>query len=145
MEPYRPLRLIFFIYDFIRLIAMTCLLAAFLPPAPSHTAGLFPSVFYAVPNGLFPLMSFFLWLRLDAYKSYIPLYIAGKILAVVAAFSWLVFSLSRISDILSAGTQGIDTIIETVLLLSFGDALTVLGGAVLQKRIRRTEAGAKCA
>jgi hypothetical protein len=76
-------------------------------------------------------MSFFVWLRLDAYKPYIALYMAGKILAVVAAFSWLIFSLPLIP-----GIQGTDTLIGTVLLLSFGDILTVLGGAVLKRRIR---------
>ena len=78
MGPYRPLRLILFIYDFIRLMVMTSLLLAFLPPVGNGeggpAGGLFPHVFYAVPNGLFTLMSFFLWLRLDAYKPYIPLY-----------------------------------------------------------------------
>ncbi|GHV74314.1 hypothetical protein AGMMS49940_16160 [Spirochaetia bacterium] len=120
MEPYRPLRLIFFIYDFFRLLVMTRL---------PDTGGLFPYVFYAIPNGLFTLMSFFLWLRLDAYKPYIPLYLAGKILAVVAGLSWLIFS--------PVNSEGTDTIIGTVLLLSAGDILTVLGGAVLKKRIRR--------
>jgi hypothetical protein len=135
MEPYRPLRLILFIYDFIRLIVMMSLLLAFLPPASSGDGGfagdVFPHIFYAVPNGLFTLMSFFLWLRLDAYKPYIALYMAGKILAVVAAFSWLIFSLPRILN-----SQETGTIVGTVLLLSLGDALTVLGGAVLKKRIR---------
>jgi hypothetical protein len=121
MEPYRPLRLILFIYDFIRLIVMTRV---------PDTGGLFPYVFYAVPNGLFTLMSFFLWFRLDAYKPYIPLYLAGKILAVIAVLSWMIFSLSQLAN---------DLLIGTVLLLSAGDALTVIGSALLKKRIRRVE------
>jgi hypothetical protein len=141
MEPYRPLRLIFFIYDLFRLVVMTGLLMTFLPLTPSNAGGVFPHVFYAVPNGLFTLMSFFLWLRLDAYKPYIALYMAGKILAVVAVFSWLIFSLPHITDALSGGTlsadsQGTFTIIGAALLLAAGDALTILGGAVLKKRIR---------
>ena len=133
MEPYRPLRLIFFIYDFIRLIAMTRLLLG----EGSLAGSPFPHVFYAVPNGLFTLMSLFLWIRLDAHTSYIALYMAGKILAVVAAFSWLVFSVPAIS--------GTGIIIETVLLLSAGDVLTVIGGAVLRKRIRKRPAeGTEC-
>jgi hypothetical protein len=137
MEPYRPLRLIFFIYDLIRLVVMTSLLMAFLPPVGSAEGGLFPYVFYAVPNGLFTLMSFFLWIKLNSYKPFIALYMAGKILAVVAVFSWLIFSLPHLADILSVNSQGTFTIMGTALLLSVGDALTVLGGAVLKKRIQR--------
>jgi hypothetical protein len=132
MEPYRPLRFTFFIYDFIRLIVMTRLLMAL----GSEGNGGFPYIFYAAPNGLFPLMSFFLWIRLNAYKPYIALYMAGKILAVVAVFAWLIFSLPNIADILSANNQETYTVIGTVLLLSAGDTLTVLGGAVLKRRIQ---------
>ncbi|GHU62128.1 hypothetical protein FACS189445_4860 [Spirochaetia bacterium] len=131
MEPYRPLRLIFFIYDFIRLVVMTSLLMAFLPPASSGVGGTFPHVFYAIPNSLFTLMSFFLWLRLDAYKPYIALYMAGKILAVVAIFTWLIVTAARL-----AYSGETFTIMGTVMLLAAGDAFTVLGGAVLKRRIR---------
>jgi hypothetical protein len=136
MEPYRPLRLIFFIFDFIRLAVMISLLMAFAPPAGSEGSGVFPYVFYTVPNGLFPLISFFLLFRLNAYKPYIALYMAGKILAVVAIFAWLVFSLPHIRDAaLLDVPRDAFTVIGTVLLLSAGDAFTVLGGAILQKRI----------
>ena len=133
------MRLIFFIYDFIRLMVMTSLLMAFVPPMGSEAGGVFPYVFYAVPNGLFPLMSLFLWLRLTIYKPYIALYMAGKILAVVAVLALLVFSLPHIYTALSASTRGTFTIIGTALLLSAGDALTVLGGVVLKRRMRDTE------
>jgi hypothetical protein len=136
MEPYRPLRLILFVYDFIRLLVMTSLLMAFAQPAGSEAGGAFPHVFYAVPNGLFPLMSFFLWRGLSAYKPYIALYMAGKILAAVAVLSWLAFSLPQIADALSSGGRGAFAIVGTALLLCAGDTLTVLGGAVLQKKIR---------
>ncbi|MDR2738337.1 MAG: hypothetical protein LBB68_00665 [Treponema sp.] len=133
MEPYRPLRLIFFIFDFIRLAVMISLLMTFVPPAGSEQV--FPYVFYTVPNGLFPLISFFLLFRLNAYKPYIALYMAGKILAVVAVFAWLIFSLPHIRSALSAVSRDAFTVIGTVLLLSAGDAFTILGGAILKKRI----------
>ncbi|MDR2078949.1 MAG: hypothetical protein LBP74_04410 [Treponema sp.] len=135
MEPYRPLRLIFFIFDFIRLAVMISLLMAFAPPAGSQGGGIFPYVFYTVPNGLFPLISFFLLFRLNVYKPYIALYMAGKILAVVAVFAWLIFSLPHIRGALLAVSRDAFTVIGTVLLLSAGDAFTILGGAVLKKRI----------
>jgi hypothetical protein len=135
MEPYRPLRLIFFIFDFIRLAVMISLLMAFVPPADSEGSGVFPYVFYTVPNGLFPLISFFLLFRLDVYKPYIALYIAGKILAVVAVFTWFIFLLPYIRGALLTVPRDAFTVIGTVLLLSAGDVFTILGGAVLKKRI----------
>jgi hypothetical protein len=135
MEPYRPLRLIFFIFDFIRLMVMISLLMAFVPPAGSEGSGVFPYIFYTVPNGLFPLISFFLLFRLNAYKPYVALYMAGKILAVVAIFAWLIFSLPHIRGTLLAVSGDAFTIIGTILFLSVGDVFTVLGGAILQKKI----------
>jgi hypothetical protein len=86
-------------------------------------------------------MSFFLWIKLNSYKPFIALYMAGKILAIVSVFTWLIFSLPHISGALSAGGRGTFTIVGTALLLSAGDALTVLGGVVLKKRILDKEMG----
>jgi hypothetical protein len=141
MRTYWPLRLVFFIYDFVRLVVMTSLLVAFVQPAASYAGGLFPHVFYAVPNGLFPLMSFFLWVKLSAYKPFIALYMAGKILAVVSVLAWIVFSLPRIPAAFSEGGRSTFIVAGTVLLLSAGDVLSVLGGAALQKH--STEAAAR--
>jgi hypothetical protein len=140
MEVYRPLRLIFFIFDLIRLIVMISLLSAFVPTGSGDGGRVFPYLFYAVPNGLFPLITLFLWLRLSYYKSYIALYMAGKILAVVAVFAWLVFSIPGITQALSVNAQGTFTVIGTALLLAIGDALTVLGGVILKKRLLDAEA-----
>jgi hypothetical protein len=135
MGIYQPLRLVFFIYDFFRLIIMTSLLVMFGQLMSSNESGLFPYVFYAVPNGLFPLMSFFLCVNFRAYEPYIALYMAGKILAVVSVLAWFVFSLPRIALSFSAGSRSTFAVAGTVLLLSVGDALSVLGGAVLKKQI----------
>ncbi|MDR0596960.1 MAG: hypothetical protein LBG14_00430 [Treponema sp.] len=133
MESYRPLRLVFFIYDFARLVVMTGLLVRFAQPESSQ--GVFPYVFYAVPNSLFPLMSFFLWVNPGAYRPFIALYMAGKILAVVSVLAWLIFSLPGISaSFLEAGRLTF-IVAGTALLLSAGDALSVLGGAIARKHI----------
>jgi hypothetical protein len=138
MGSYRPLRFVVFIYDFARLVVMTSLLITFAQPVSSHDGGVFPYMFYAVPNGLFPLMSFFLWVNLGAYKPFIALYIAGKILAVVSVFAWLIFSLPRISASFLENGRSLFIVTGTALLLSAGDALSVLGGAVLQKHSAET-------
>jgi hypothetical protein len=117
---------------------MISLLATFMQPVSSNETDLFPYMFYAVPNGLFPLMSLFLCINLNAHKSFIALYMAGKILAAVSVFAWLVFSLPRISLFFAEGGRSILAVTGTVLLLSIGDALSVLGGAVLKKRMLNT-------
>jgi hypothetical protein len=132
---YRPWRLVFFIYDLARLVGMTSLLVTFVQAPSSNDGGVFPYVFYAVPNGLFPLMSFFLWVNLNAYKPFIALYMAGKFLAVISVFAWIVFSLPRISVLFSEGGRSTFIVAGTALLLSAGDALSILGGAVLSKHI----------
>jgi hypothetical protein len=135
MGSYRPLRLVFFIYDFARLVVMTSLLMTFVQSTESQDGGVFPYVFYAVPNGLFPLMSFFLWVDPGAYRPFIPLYMAGKVLAVVSAFMWLMFSLPRISGSFFEAGQSTFVVAGTALLLSVGDALSIFGGAILRKHI----------
>jgi hypothetical protein len=135
MGTYRPLRLVFFIYDAIRLVVMTSLLITFVQPAPSDGGGVFPYLFYAVPNGLFPLMSFFLLVNLSAHKPFIALYMAGKIIAVVAVLAWLIFSLPRISLSFVEDARSIFAVAGTVLLLSAGDALSVFGGMALKRRM----------
>jgi hypothetical protein len=135
MGTYRPLRLVFCVYDFIRLVVMTSLLVRFVQPASSPDGGVFPYVFYAVPNGLFPLMSFFLCVNLGLYKPFIALYMAGKTLAVVSAFAWLMFSLPRLSVSFFEGSRSTFIVAGAALLLSVGDALSVLGGAALTKHM----------
>jgi hypothetical protein len=135
MGTYRPLRLIFFIYDSVRLIVMTSILVVFIQPASLHDGGVFPYMFYTVPNSLFPLMSLFLWVNLGAYKPFIALYMAGKILAVVSVFAWLMFSLPLISASFLEGRRATVIVAGTALFLSAGDALSVLGGAILKKHI----------
>jgi hypothetical protein len=129
------LRLVFFIYDFVRLAVMTSLLVVFIQPASPPGGGVFPYIFYTVPNGLFPLMSFFLWVNLNSYKPFLALYMAGKFLAVVSVFAWLVFSLPRISASFLEDGRSTFIVAGTALLLSIGDALSILGGAVAQKNV----------
>jgi hypothetical protein len=142
MEIYRPLRLILFIFDLIRLLVMISLLTLFVPMG-SGDGKVFPYLFYAVPNGLFPLITLFLWLRLSYYQSYIALYMAGKILAVVAVFTWLVFSIPGIDQVLPVDVPGTFAVTAgATLLLALGDALTVLGGVILKKRLLDADAEA---
>jgi hypothetical protein len=79
--PHRTVRTAVFIYDCSRLLFLLGLL-------PQNAGAAFPILVYAVPNALFPLMSFFLLIRLEASRAYIPLYMTGKILSISVMALW---------------------------------------------------------
>jgi hypothetical protein len=137
MEIYRPLRVVLFGYDLIRLMVMIRLLVSFVPSEGTRGEGVFPYLFYAVPNGLFPLITFFLWIRVSLYRSFIPLYLAGKTLAIVAIFAWVIFSRQLIAQALAINTNGIISIVGAAMLLSIGDFLSIVGGAILKHKLNR--------
>jgi hypothetical protein len=141
MDVYGPLRMLLFVYEFFRLMVLLAVFAVLGPLYEISGGGefsnpLFPYVMYVVPNALFPLMTYFVWIRLFLYQSYIPLYIAGKTIALVAVIGWGVFSFNRIIAALSIGARGIG-ILGLILLLTVADTLSVLGGLLLQTKISR--------
>ena len=87
-----------FVYDCSRLAFLISLLYTYLGTAPDSGNLTIPFMMYAVPNALFPLMSFFLFIRLDLYRAYIPLYITGKALALLCMLIWLLFTLQYLFD-----------------------------------------------
>ena len=87
-----------------------------------------PLVMYASPNALFPLMSLFLLIRFDVSGAYIPLYITGKILAMLCLAVWMFFALEYIF--------GADKIMWAVFLCA-ADLGTIMGMAT--QKINRQE------
>jgi hypothetical protein len=106
--------------------------------------GFFPYVVYVVPNALFPLMTYFLWIRLPLYKPYIALYIAGKTIAVVSIIGWAIFSFRPLILSIAAGSMtpyiterpGI-LIAGITLVLAAADALSIFGGLMLNNKLNR--------
>jgi len=141
MEVYRPLRIVLFGYDLIRLIVMVSLLVSFVPLNGAQDEGVFPHLFYAVPNGLFPLITLFLYIRVSLYKPFIPLYLAGKTLAMVAVFAWIIFSRQLIAQALAVNTDGTISIVGAAMLLAIGDFLSIVGGVILKHRLDRASLG----
>jgi hypothetical protein len=135
MEVYRPLRIVLFIYDLIRLIVMVRLLVSFVPLNGAQDEEVFPYLFYAVPNGLFPLITLFLYIRVSLYKPFIPLYLAGKTMAMVAVFAWIIFSRQFIAQALAVNTDGTISIVGAAMLLAIGDFLSIAGGVFLKHRL----------
>jgi hypothetical protein len=150
MDLYRPLRGVLFIYELARLLLVVGAAAGFAGLEGAGINHLFPYVVYLVPNALFPLMTLFLWLRLDLYRPYLALYIAGKTITVISAAIWVVFSVRNILGSLYAG--GMDTLIilGIVCVLAFTALFSLLGGGFLWGKLRGADApaleqgGAEC-
>ncbi|MDR1307927.1 MAG: hypothetical protein LBK74_10190 [Treponema sp.] len=141
-EPRRTVRTAVVIYDCSRLLFLVILLAAFTGSGP---AGLFrgmgrnlPFMMYAAPQALFPLMSFFLLIRLEISKPYIPLYITGKAIGIMCLIFWLAAAFGPAGEIprsmswaLFMGAADLGTILGMVLLFIFsrGEAGEAPAGA----------------
>ena len=91
---------VIFIYDCFRFLFLITVLAFFLRPDPELRISKLPLIMYASPNALFLLMSFFLLIRFEASRPYIPLYAIGKFLCVLSMIIWLFFTLEAQRDLL---------------------------------------------
>jgi hypothetical protein len=144
MDVYRPLRISLFLYELLRLLTLAVLFAVFSPLEGAVKSGVFPYLVYAAPNALFPLMTLFMWLRPKAYRSYLSLYTAGKIIAVAAFYGWGFFALR------SPGAENLRTANLMELLILFGssfvlnlcDILSIFAGWFLARKIKKMEESA---
>jgi hypothetical protein len=135
-SPYRPLSLVLFIYDFFRLFFMLELLIAVIPLGDAPEASWFPYLVYAAPNALFPLMGIFLLSRPGEYKSYISLYMAGKIIVIVSVFGWTIFSFQSILNSAFPAREFI-TIFGFLFGLIILDAASLLANSQLKNKLNR--------
>jgi hypothetical protein len=135
MDVYRPLRAILFGYEVVRLLVLIGLYTAF---AGAEGGGAFPYLVFAAPNALFVLMSFFLLLDLAAYRSYLTLYRAGKIVTAAAFIAWGLLSLR------GNAWGGLAPALAWILwmgssFISLGDVLSIPGSWMLMNRLKRAE------
>jgi hypothetical protein len=139
MKEYRTIRAAVFIYDCSRLLFLLSLLINFLSFDPAgmfqgsqvNFMASFPFLAYTAPNALFPLMSFFLLIRLEPSKAYIPLYIAGKAIVLSAAAAWFFFTVTREKEL--------PRIALPAFVLGAADLGSMLGMAVLNGSTRAGE------
>jgi hypothetical protein len=104
---------------------------------PLNGSALFPFLVYMVPNALFPLMTYFFWIRLSLYRPFVSLYLTGKIVAVVASIGW--FALSFHGILALAGERTALIIPGMTLLLTLGDLFTILGSSLLKVKLGSLE------
>jgi hypothetical protein len=134
MEKLKPLRLALLIYDALRLAALALLIALFTGPKDNTLAGAFPYIVYAAPNCLFPLMTFFLFLRLREYQAFLPLYMAGKVLGVMVFIGWMSFQAPFLRVNIAADFPASLWYLGLSLLLFFADIGTILGVYIILRR-----------
>jgi hypothetical protein len=134
MGEYRPLRGGIFVYDVLRLIVMLETAVLFALPVGGSEEAAFPLLVYMAPNALFPMMALLFWLRPEEYRSYIFLYIAGKIVGIMANLGWLAFALKNTGlDMMIRGDFRSRVFLGSGLVMILLDGLSVLGGFLLNR------------
>ena len=148
----RPLRATIFFYDVFRFLLLV-VFVFIVPegsgfPLGSFESGVFfPHIVFLSANALFPMMALFVWLNPEEYKSFLSLYIAGKLIGTVSFYSWEFFSLGRGAWALPGlgiygDSPGIESIIKGMILLggslfvSLADIFSVWGAWTLKNRLK---------
>jgi hypothetical protein len=132
------------IYDIFRWMLMTVLLLAavgaaekgIVPGGGFSKLNMIPYLIYAAAPAIFPLMMFFMWQDSDVYRPFSGLYIAGKIIGIVAVVVWCFFNWSFSGSVLLIrfGT-GREILFRFIIpLLSLLDLLSVLGIFTIQRK-----------
>jgi hypothetical protein len=142
MDVYRPLRGGLFFYELVRFGAALCLPGLF----EAFGGGTFPYLACISPNALFLMMALFLWLRPGEFRVYLPLYMAGKVLSILAFAAWCVFSVESLTGLIPFIAPEQLWALAGVLLASAGDALAFGGAWALRLKLQeRAAAGGPAA
>jgi hypothetical protein len=97
-----------FVYECVRILLLAFTLVFIMPEASA-----IPWLAFTASGALFPLMALFMWIDLDRYKTYLPLFIAGKCIGIFSLLCWTVVSgrLTMFEDF-----YGIYVIVDLVFL-----------------------------
>jgi hypothetical protein len=117
---FRLVPAVIFIYDCSRLFFLIALLTFFFRTGPEFQIIKFPLLVYTSPNAIFPLMSFFLLVRFNNSRTFIPLYITAKSLSLLCMILWIVISLRLVSH---------SSVFIWAVSLSAADMGTIMGMA----------------
>ena len=140
MDVQRPLRVGLFFYEIVRLLLLIACL--FIPSLEGGFNGggmgsrtFSPQMVYLSANALFPLMALFLWLKPEEYRSYLNLYIAGKIIGLISFYAWEVFSFREFFRTVNFFKNMI--LLGSSVLISLADILSVWGAWRLKNKIKQ--------
>ncbi|MDR0997423.1 MAG: hypothetical protein LBL70_00005 [Treponema sp.] len=135
MKIYRPLRFCLLLYELIRLFTLLWVVGITAP-----REDMFPWLVYGAANALFLFMALFLLLDVSWYRSYIPLYTAGKMLAAFSAMGWIFFSRIQLTLAVIEGSPGILPLLGSVLGIAGGDLLSAAGALALGQKLKEWKA-----
>ena len=121
MEVFRLHRTVLCIYECARLVF---LIGVFVLLHPAGTES-FPWLALITPEAMFLLMALFWRLNIDRYRSYGPLYTAGKALSIITTTFWLFFVKSSMIRELFISDTAVFLIPGIVFFLVIGDVLSV--------------------
>jgi len=122
MKMIRLIKPALFIYEFIRILILAAALVI-----NSSENDIFGQIVYTAPNALFPLMALFIWLNQERYKAYLPLFLAGKCIAISTT---LVFSA------ISGQTTMTGSFVDFGYLLGF-DLLAIAAVIMINRDIKK--------
>ena len=78
---------------------------------------------------------------MEAYIPYLPLYAAGKLIAVAAALAWFLLSAPELAAYLALDRAGVLAVLAFNLLIVAADTGSAGGALLLKKKIAPAEAG----
>jgi hypothetical protein len=144
MDVLRPFRAVFFFYEIFRLLTLAVFFAVFSPLEGAVKGGVFPYLVYITPNALFPLMTLFMWLRPADYRNYLPLYMAGKVIAAAAFYGWGIFALRSpaLDHLRTANLAELLVLSGGSFILNLFDVFSIIGSWVLAQKTKKTEESA---
>ncbi|MDR2792935.1 MAG: hypothetical protein LBB61_04615 [Treponema sp.] len=128
MDAHKPLRLVVFLYELIRFIDMVKEMRFFLFINEIIQPDNLQLLVWFAPNMLFPLMTFFLFLSLDTYMSYFPLYIAGKCVTLALSIRHLLGAMLY--------QQGGNSILFT-FFLTVGDLVCIITFMLIRNSLKK--------
>jgi len=99
-----------------------------------------PYLFYAAPHALFTLMALFLCINPFEYAVFVPLYIAGKGIALSAALGWLYTALPQVWDTVRVLGPWIVILPGAIVAIAVMDSLTILGSLALRHKLNAVTA-----
>jgi hypothetical protein len=130
MNVYRPLSAVLFFYEVFRVLFLVILLL--IPHQEGSINGILPV--YISSNALFPLMALFVWLKPEEHRSYLTLYIAGKLIVLFSFFAWHFFTTW---DFIWAGNAARNILIlGAYILINLADILSVWGAWKIKNKYR---------
>jgi hypothetical protein len=93
-----------------------------------------PYLVFTASNALYPLMSLFLWLKLEDHIPYLSLYAAGKCIAVAAALAWFFVSAPKLLAYLPLDGAGALAALLFNVVIVFADTGSACSALLLKKR-----------